>query len=114
MNDQFYHRDKKKSKARKLFKRLLKNKRALLGLAIAVPLLLVVLFGDRGILQRVKLEKQKAELQAKIRQAEEQTRQLQAESKALDGDHETIEKVAREKYGMVREGERVYKVNKGK
>ena len=37
----------------------------------------------------------------------------QSQSKALDGDKKEIEKVARERYGMVREGEKVYKVNKG-
>ena len=73
----------------------------------------LILFGNRGILQRVRLQHQKAELEAKIRQAQEETKTLQSQSKALDGDKKAIEKVAREKYGMVREGEKVYKVNKG-
>jgi cell division protein FtsB len=47
-----------------------------------------------------------------IRSAEAENKRLQAESKALDGDKKVIEKVAREKYGMVREGETVYKVKK--
>ena len=55
---------------------------------------------------------EKAELEAKIQQAMEETKQLQADSKALDGDKKAIEKVAREKYGMIREGETVYKVRK--
>ena len=46
----------------------------------------------------------------KIQQAEQEQKQLQDQSKALDGDKKAVEKVAREKYGMVREGEKVYRV----
>jgi cell division protein FtsB len=31
--------------------------------------------------------------------------------RALEGDRKTIEKVAREKHGMIKEGEEVYKVS---
>jgi cell division protein FtsB len=39
---------------------------------------------------------------------------LQAQSKALEGDRAAIEKVAREKYGMLKEGETVYRVHRKK
>ncbi len=54
------------------------------------------------------------ELEVKIREAEAETKRLRAESKALDGDLEAIEKVAREKHGMIRDGETVYKVDRNK
>jgi cell division protein DivIC len=114
MDTQFYRKNKRRSRARQFFKRLLKNKRLVIGIVIALPLLIVLIFGNRGVLQRVKLENQKTELEQKIKHAEEETKQLQAESKVLEGDPATIEKVAREKYGMVREGEKVYKVNSDK
>jgi cell division protein FtsB len=38
-----------------------------------------------------------------------ETRRLQTELKALEGDARAIEKAAREKHGMVRDGETVYK-----
>jgi cell division protein FtsB len=112
MDDLFYRKDKKKFDARTMLKKLVKNKRAMLALLVGVPLLLFMLFGNYGIVQRVKLQRQKTELEAKIQQAEVETKQLQAESKALDSDKKAIEKVAREKYGMLREGETVYKVRK--
>ena len=112
MDNLFYRRDKKKYDVRALLKRLVKNKRAMLGLVAGVPLTLFLLFGSHGIIQRFKLKSQKADLEARIQQAELETKQLQAESKALDGDKKAIEKVAREKYGMIREGETVYKVRK--
>ena len=83
-----------------------------LGVILGIPVLLLVLFGDRGILQRVRLERQKAELLETVRRAEEETGRLQAESKALEKDPKAIEKVAREKYGMARRGEKIYKVRK--
>ena len=112
MDNLFYRKDKKKIDTRALLKKLLRNKRAMLSLIVGVPLALYLLFGSHGVIQRVKLQNQKEELQAKIRDAEEETKQLQSESKALEGDKKAIEKVAREKYGMVREGETVYKVKK--
>jgi cell division protein FtsB len=48
----------------------------------------------------------------KVKAAEEETKRLQSYLKALEGDKKTIEKVAREKYGMARPGETVYKVKK--
>jgi cell division protein FtsB len=53
---------------------------------------------------------QKQEMLEKINTAEEEQKKLKEQSKALDGDPKAIEKVAREKYGMVRENEKVYKV----
>ena len=112
MDNLFYRKDKKKFDVRATLKKFAKNKRAMLGLVLAVPLVLFLLFGSHGIVQRIRLQSQKAELETKIQQAETETKQLQAESNALDGDKKAIEKVAREKYGMAREGETVYKVRK--
>jgi cell division protein FtsB len=110
MDDLFYRKERKKFPA--MLRKLVGNKRAMLGLAVGVPLALFLLFGNHGIVQRISLQHQKAELEEKIRLAESETKRLQAESKGLDGDKKAIEKVAREKHGMIREGETVYKVRK--
>jgi len=112
MDNLFYRKEKKKWDFRGLLKRFLKSRRAVLSVVIGFPVLLFLLFGSHGIIQRIRLQHQKVELEMKIQQAEVETKRLQAESKALDGDKKAIEKVAREKYGMVRDGETVYKVNK--
>ncbi|MEK9137212.1 MAG: septum formation initiator family protein [Bacteroidota bacterium] len=112
MDNLFYRKDRRTIDVQALLKKLVRNKRAMLGLLIGIPLVLFLLFGNHGVVQRIKLQSQKAELEAKILQAEAETKQLQAESKALDGDTKAIEKVAREKYGMIRDGETVYKVKK--
>jgi len=114
VNDLFYRKDKSKHDVRALAKKFLKNKRLVAGIIVGVPILLFLLFGNRGIVQRLKLQHQKADLEMKIQHAEEEGKRLQVDSKALDGDKRAMEKVARENYGMHREGETVYKISKKK
>jgi len=112
MDGLFYRKEKKRSRVRDRIMKLLKNKRFMLRFGLAATLVLYGLFDSHGILTHLRLLHQRAELEEKIRQAEVEQKRLQAEVKALDGDPKAIEKVAREKYGMVREGETVYKINK--
>jgi len=110
MSADFLRKIKKKGDVRSLLAKLWSNKKLSGLLAAAFIILLYVLFNNQGVLQRIRLERQKKEMLQKIQQAEQEQKQLQDQSKALDGDKKAIEKVAREKYGMVREGEKVYKV----
>jgi len=110
MESLFYRKIRVPSPVRDALRRLLKNRRLTFGVALGVPLVLFLLFSSRGIVQRVKLERKTVELREQIRSAEEETVRLQAESRALDGDKKAIERVAREKYGMAKEGETVYRV----
>jgi cell division protein FtsB len=112
MDDLYYRKKDVPLSLRGRLRRLLKNRRLVVALLLGVPLLMFVLFGSHGILQRIRLERQKAELQEKIRAAEAEGKRLQEQAKALEGDKRTIEKVAREKYGMVRKGEQVYRTGK--
>jgi len=114
MDNLFYRKHERNINVWQLFKKSLKNKRTVVGVVVGLPLTLFLLFGSHGIVQRVKLVRTRADLESKIQQAEEDTRRLQLESKALDGDKKAIEKVAREKYGMIRDGETVYKASKKK
>lgn len=113
MENQFY---RKLPSSRRLFKDVLRkavrNKKGTLILLISFFLLIYLTFDNKGIIARVRLESQKKELEQKIIKAEAETRDLHAQIKALQGDKKTIEKVAREKYGMARDGETVYRVKK--
>jgi cell division protein FtsB len=113
MDNLFYRKLKPRFDPKAAAKKLLKNRKLMVICGITLIAAGFVIFGNRGILQRMRLQQQKAELEVKIKKAEEETKSLQGQSKALDGDKKAIEKVARENYGMVREGEKVYKVNKG-
>jgi cell division protein FtsB len=112
MDSDFYRKRKKGIDLRSLWLKLLRNRRLMLLIVVGTPIMLYVVFGPRGVVKRIRLQHQKTQLEEQIRVEETEIQRLQAESKALDGDKAAIEKVAREKYGMVREGETMYKVNR--
>jgi cell division protein FtsB len=114
MDDQYYRKPTPKSAVAARVKQLMRHKRALLAAIILVPVLSFVTFSNRGVLKRVSLEGEKTAMQQQVDAANREQTQLQEQSKALDRDPRAIEKVAREKYGMVRDGETVYKVKKEK
>jgi cell division protein FtsB len=114
MDAQYYRKTIKKNRLTGLFKKMAKSNWARIILLAGIPLLTFVMFNNKGILQHIHLAKEKQEMQQKISEAHQEQLQLQKQSRALDADPKAIEKVAREKYGMVRDGETVYKVKKDK
>jgi cell division protein FtsB len=114
MSDLYYRKDRKGFHLRAFLKRLVRSKRTVVFMVVGFPIGFYVLFGSHGVIQRIRLQHQKTEVGEKIQRAEEEKRRLQAEVKALEGDKRAIEKIARERYGMHREGETVYKVTKKK
>ena len=114
MEDQFYRKTQKKQTVSVTLKKAWKNKTLRITLLLVVPILSFITFSNKGILQRINLENQKNDMKVKLVQAQQEQAQLQQQSKALDTDAKAIEKVAREKYGMIREGETVYKIRKEK
>jgi cell division protein FtsB len=112
MDDQYYRKSRPNFNILGRLKKKLKKRNTLIAVLIVVPALSFVTFSNRGILKHMSLQTEKQEMQEKVQQALEEQKQLQAQSKALDKDPKAIEKIAREKYGMIREGETVYKVKK--
>jgi cell division protein FtsB len=84
--------------------------------------LLFVTFSGKGVIQRLKLQAVKKDWEQKVRAVEEEQLQLRELSKKLDEEsvekdtsaRELIEKIAREEHGMIRPGETVYRVKRGK
>ncbi|MBI4429014.1 MAG: septum formation initiator family protein [Ignavibacteriales bacterium] len=109
---EFYRKIQKRAPLKSLTRKLLRNKLRTFLLIAGTFLFSYALFGNHGVLTRLRLERQRTEMMEKVRQAEEETKKLQSQIKALEGDKKTIEKIAREKYGMVREGETIYRVKK--
>ncbi len=113
MEDQFYRAiPTPRHFVKRLLRKAVKNKKRTTILILAFMLATYLLFDNKGVIARVRLESQKRDLEQKIVQAETETKSLQAQIKALEGDKKTIEKIAREKYGMARNGETVYRVKK--
>jgi cell division protein FtsB len=112
MEGQFLRRLQKPRWLHGITKKVFKTRRRALFLIAGTVLVSYVLFNNRGIIARIRLEHQRQVMIEKVKAAEEETKRLQAYLKALEGDKKTIEAVARERYGMAREGETVYKVRK--
>ena len=63
-------------------------------------------------MKRLQLEKENKILEEKIKQAKVEQEQLKNQLKLLEKDSFYIEKAAREKHNMAKEGETVYKLKK--
>lgn len=79
----------------------------IIGVFIFALVFVIVLFSDYGIVNRVKLTLEINELKSKISQENKIKDSLNKEIKLLENDYLTIEKVARQKYGMIKMNEEV-------
>ena len=85
----------------------------LLMVTIIVGCISLLLFSDRGLINLWSLKKEKLEIQNKINDLRNQIAMLEKEEEKLKFDEKYIEKIAREKFKMVKPGERVFKVTDG-
>jgi cell division protein FtsB len=106
----FYRKDGGGFHGASLARKLAGNRKRVVLILIFLVVLGFVVFGNRGFVQRFRLQGEKSQLEESIREAEAEGKSLEKESKALDGDKKAIEKAAREKHKMEREGDRVYRV----
>jgi len=81
--------------------------------AIVVGCISLLLFSDRGLINLWSLKKEKLEIQNEINDLRNQIAMLEKEEEKLKFDEKYIEKIAREKFKMVKPGERVFKVTDG-
>jgi len=85
-----------------------------IGRAVLIGGLLVLvyfyLFGDYGV-QRIRRQKQEIiELEQTVEQLRVQQEELKKAVELLKTDPEYIERIAREEYGLVKQGEIIYKL----
>ena len=85
----------------------------LLMVTIVVGCISLLLFSDRGLINLWSLKKEKLEIQNEINDLRNQIAMLEKEQEKLKFDEKYIEKIAREKFKMVKPGERVFKVTDG-
>lgn len=82
----------------------------LLMVAIILGCVALLLFSDRGLINLWSLKKEKLEIQNEINNLRNQIALLEKEEEKLKFDEKYIEKIAREKFKMVKPGERVFKI----
>jgi cell division protein FtsB len=73
-------------------------------------LVIVFIFGDHGLLKLYKIKNERHLIQKKIASLREEREKLKTEKIKIENDLNYIEKIAREKYKMVKPGEKIFKV----
>ena len=114
MDEQFFRNLQPEKLLKKMAKKASKNKKRTVVLILLAFVTLYIVFDNKGVLKRIRLEHARAEWIQKVKIDSIETKRLQDSINALEGDKKSIEKVARERYGMIREGETVYQVKKDK
>jgi len=77
---------------------------------ICFSLIIVFIFGDHGLIKLYKIKNERQIIQEKIASLREEREKLKAEKIKIENDLSYIEKIAREKYKMVKPGEKIFKV----
>ncbi len=83
-------------------------------IAIAFFLIIFFIFGDRGTIHLMKSQSEKKKLENQIEQLEAKKDSLAKEKNQLLNDPHKIEKIAREKYKMKKDGEKTYQIEEKK
>ena len=81
-----------------------------LVLLICLSLIIVFIFGDHGLLKLYKIKQKRKITQANIIELREEKGKAISEKNKIENDLDYIEKIAREKYKMVKPGEKIFKV----
>ena len=77
---------------------------------ICFSLIIVFIFGDHGLLKLYKIKSERQIIQNKIASLRLEKEELKDERIKVENDLNYIEKIAREKYKMVKPGEKIFKV----
>ncbi|MCL5021525.1 MAG: septum formation initiator family protein [Bacteroidetes bacterium] len=96
------------TKSRKFLNNI-KKRNALILLVISIGLV-YLLFDQKGLIQRIRLASEKATLEDRIEQLQKGNASMEEEIAKLQTSDKEIERIAREKYFMHRNGEKVIKV----
>jgi cell division protein FtsB len=84
------------------------KKRLLLVIALLAIILGFILFSSYGVVTRVKLTSDKQKKYEELKNLIMQNDSLRNVIKDMKSDTTEIERLAREKYGMIKKGEKVY------
>ncbi len=87
----------------------MKRQSVLILLILSVGLV-YILFDSRGLIQRLRLAGDKASLEKKIEKLQKENASMREEIRKLQTSNQEIERIAREKYFMHRNGEKIIKV----
>lgn len=95
-----------------LQKKVMTRKRLIITAVFTGAIILFVLFSSHGLLSRWSLNDDRSDLQAQVDRLKHTEDSLRTLIKHLETDTLEIERLARERYGYVRPGEKVYMIRR--
>ena len=81
-------------------------------LALLVALLFIVCLSQNGVIDYLRLKQRIGAVDASIKKLRSENIVLKGEIDRLQHDDRYLEDIAREKFGFIREGEKVYRIEK--
>ena len=90
----------------------IKNKLILriLFLVVVLGAISFLVFNENGIIKYIKMKSELTKMDSDIRQADERIKMLQTEIDSLHSSRLKIERVAREKFNMMKKNEKAFKI----
>jgi cell division protein FtsB len=82
----------------------------IIALAISLAVLAFMIFNEYGLIKYWNMKKELNQLDNDIRKSEERIKAMEAEIDSLKTSKEKIERVAREKFDMMKKNEKVFKI----
>ncbi len=80
--------------------------------ALLLAMIFVMFFCENGIFDYMKLKRQMVVMDTSIRKLQDENVVLQHEIERLQKDDKYLEDIARKRFGFIREGEKVYRIEK--
>ena len=75
-----------------------------------MSLVIIFIFGDHGLIKLYKIKNQRKKVQNHIAQLRQEKEKKEEEKNKIENDLDYIEKIAREKYKMVKPGDKIFKI----
>ena len=88
------------------------NKLITLFISIGLFMIIYIIFSDKGIITKIKFQKDKQSIEKQVSEKKQEQESLRKVIDSLTNSNDMIEKIARERYYMSKEGEIIYKVQK--
>ncbi len=104
------YREKNENIFVKILRFIKYNKLFTLIIAVLFVLLFYIFFADKGYFTRLKFQREKEKIEKQLIEERKKQDTLRKVIDSLLNSNEKIERVAREKYYMSKEGEIIYKV----
>lgn len=86
------------------------NKLITLVIAAGLFMLFYIFFSDKGFFTRMRFQKEKERIEKQVTDKKHEQDSLRKVIDSLTNSNDMIEKIARERYYMTKEGEIIYKV----